>query len=44
MALANDNSPVFALGGFQGAMAFFRDEPKITDAFRTGKGVDWGES
>jgi SAM-dependent methyltransferase len=43
MALANDNSPVFALGGFQGAMAFFRDEPKITDAFRTGRGVDWGD-
>ena len=42
MALANENSPVFSLGGFQGAMAFFRDEPKITDAFRTGKGVDWG--
>jgi ubiquinone/menaquinone biosynthesis C-methylase UbiE len=43
MALANENSPVFSLGGFQGAMAFFRDEPKITDAFRTGKGVDWGD-
>ncbi len=41
MALANENSPVFSLGGFQGAMAFFRDEPKITDAFRTGRGVDW---
>jgi hypothetical protein len=24
MALANENSPVFSLGGFQGAMAFFR--------------------
>ena len=23
-------------------MAFFRDEPKITETFRTGKGVDWG--
>jgi SAM-dependent methyltransferase len=43
MVLANDNSPVFALGGFQGAMAFFRDEPKLTDAFRTGKGVDWAD-
>ena len=42
MALANENSPVFSLGGFQAAMAFFRDEPKITEAFRTGKGVDWG--
>ena len=43
MALANDSSPVFSLGGFQGAMAFFKDEPKITDAFRTGEGVDWGD-
>jgi Rv2258c-like winged HTH domain len=43
MALANENSPVFALGGFQGAMAFFRDEPKITEAFYTGKGFDWGD-
>jgi 2-polyprenyl-3-methyl-5-hydroxy-6-metoxy-1,4-benzoquinol methylase len=43
MALANDNSPVFSLGGFQSAMAFFRDEPKITEAFRSGKGVDWGD-
>jgi SAM-dependent methyltransferase len=41
MALANENSPVFSLGGFQAAMALFRDEPKITDVFRTGKGVDW---
>src|SRR3954465_15557078 len=24
MALANENSPVFSLGGFQAAMAFFR--------------------
>jgi SAM-dependent methyltransferase len=43
MALADENSPVFSLGGFQGAMAFFRDESKITEAFRTGKGVDWGD-
>lgn len=43
MALANEDSPVFALGGFQGAMAFFGDEPKITDAFRTGRGIDWGD-
>jgi SAM-dependent methyltransferase len=43
MVLANDKSPAFALGGFQSAMAFFRDEPKITDAFSTGRGVDWGD-
>jgi hypothetical protein len=29
MALANENSPVYSLGGFQAAMAFFRDEPKL---------------
>jgi hypothetical protein len=43
MALANENSPVFSLGGFQGAMAFFRDESKITEPSRTGKGVNWGD-
>jgi hypothetical protein len=43
MALANENSPVFSLGGFQAAMAFFRDESKITEAFRIGKDVDWGD-
>jgi SAM-dependent methyltransferase len=43
LALGNENSPVFALGGFQSAMAFFRDEPKIIEAFYTGKGVDWGD-
>lgn len=43
MALANENSPVFALGGFQASLAYFRDEPKIMEAFRTGKGIDWGE-
>jgi hypothetical protein len=32
-ALENENSPVFALGDFQSAMAFFRDEPKITETF-----------
>jgi len=43
MALANENSPIFSLGGFQAAMAFFRDQPKITEAFRTGKDIDWGD-
>ncbi len=30
-------------GAFHIASACFRDEPKITDAFRTGKGVGWHE-
>ena len=37
------NSPVFAISDFQSAMAFFRDEPKITEAFSTGKRIDWGD-
>jgi hypothetical protein len=24
-------------------MAFFRDQPKVTEAFRTGKDIDWGD-
>lgn len=43
MTLANEDSPFSLLGGFQGATAFFKDEPKVTDVFRTGKGIDWGD-
>jgi hypothetical protein len=43
LALADENSSVFAIGGFQATTAYFADEPKVTEAFRTGKGVDWGE-
>jgi SAM-dependent methyltransferase len=43
MALADEQSPVFLPGFFQAVSACMRDEPKITDAFRTGKGVGWHE-
>ena len=41
MALADDDSPVFmgAVGNL--IAAAFLDEPKITEAFKTGKGVGW---
>lgn len=41
LALADEDSPVFlgAVGSLVGAT--FLDEPKITDAFKTGKGVGW---
>jgi 2-polyprenyl-3-methyl-5-hydroxy-6-metoxy-1,4-benzoquinol methylase len=42
-ALVNENSPAYIAGGFQSLMAFYRDEPKILEAFKTGKGVAWGE-
>jgi len=43
MALANEQSPVFLPGFFQMLSSSFADEPKISEAFRTGKGVGWHE-
>jgi len=40
---ADESSPAFMPGGFQIISAVFRDEPKISEAFRTGKGVGWHE-
>src|SRR5919198_3789898 len=42
-ALVNETSPVFVAGGYQSIMSFYRDEPKILEAFKTGKGIAWGE-
>jgi ubiquinone/menaquinone biosynthesis C-methylase UbiE len=42
-ALANEDSPVFLPGFFYIVEAVMRDEPKLTEAFRTGKGVGWHE-
>lgn len=41
--LANEESPVFLPGGFESLAAVFHSEPKLTAAFRTGKGVGWHE-
>jgi SAM-dependent methyltransferase len=42
-ALAQEGSPAFVPGAFQVATAAIKDEPKITEAFRTGEGVGWHE-
>jgi SAM-dependent methyltransferase len=42
-ALAQEDSPAFIPGAFQVIEALMRDEPKITEAFRTGQGVGWHE-
>jgi hypothetical protein len=42
-ALAQEGSPAFIPGAFQLATAAIKDEPKITEAFRTGEGVGWHE-
>src|ERR1700735_1764636 len=43
MALADEQSPVFLPGFFQAVSACIIDEPKISEVFRTGKGVGWHE-
>jgi len=40
---ADGESPVNMTGGFYSLAAVFADEPKLTQAFKTGKGVGWGE-
>jgi hypothetical protein len=40
---ADESSPVFMAGAFDIAASTYRDEPKITAAFRTGRGVGWHE-
>lgn len=42
-ALAVEDSPAFLPGAFQIIGSVMRDEPTITDAFRTGRGVGWHE-
>lgn len=43
MALANEDSPVYVASAFELIASAYIDEPKITDAFQTGKGVGWHE-
>ncbi len=40
---ADEGSPVFLAGCFDIASAVWHDEPKITEAFKTGRGVGWHE-
>jgi hypothetical protein len=42
-ALADENSPAYVPGAFLIAASLFKDEPKITEAFRSGTGVGWHE-
>ena len=43
VALAVEDSPAYIPGAFQVAMTLFLDQPKLAEAFRTGKGVGWHE-
>lgn len=41
--LAKEDSPVFLPGAYQILASIIKDEPKITRAFVSGEGVDWGD-
>jgi len=43
LALADEHSPVFLPGAFQGMVEAVRDAHKLTDAFRTGAGLGWDQ-
>jgi len=43
LALADDDSPVFICGGYQGIVSAYTDADRFADAFRTGRGVGWHE-
>lgn len=40
---ADEDSPVNMTGGFHSLAAVFADQPRLEEAFRTGKGLGWGE-
>ena len=43
VALVDETSPAYVIGGFQGMMAATRILPKAIEAFRTGDGIGWHE-
>jgi 2-polyprenyl-3-methyl-5-hydroxy-6-metoxy-1,4-benzoquinol methylase len=43
MVFAEPNSPVYLQGGFDLAVATIENQALVESAFRTGKGVGWGE-
>ena len=40
-ALTDENSPAYIAGFYQSLVSLFKDEEKIIEAFRTGKGLGW---
>jgi SAM-dependent methyltransferase len=43
LALADETSPVYMLGAFEMIAALYAQEERITEGFRTGKGMGWHE-
>ncbi|MBN9455989.1 MAG: class I SAM-dependent methyltransferase [Bosea sp.] len=43
MAFAEEDSPAFFAGAFEVVQSMWVDEPKVEEAFRSGKGLGWHE-
>jgi len=43
LALTDENSPAYVAGFYQSLVSLFKDEEKIIEAFKTGKGLGWGD-
>lgn len=43
LALTDESSPAYIAGGYQILTGLFKDEEKIISAFKTGKGLGWGD-
>jgi hypothetical protein len=43
LALTDENSPAYIIGFYQSVVSLYKDEEKIIEAFRTGKGLGWGD-
>ncbi|HEY7939982.1 MAG TPA: class I SAM-dependent methyltransferase [Acidimicrobiales bacterium] len=43
VALADETSPAYVIGGFQAMLAATRILPRAVEAFRTGEGIGWHE-
>ena len=43
VALTDETSPFYVMGGFQAMTAMIKAEPRIAEGFRTGSGMLWGE-
>jgi SAM-dependent methyltransferase len=43
MVFADEGGPAFMAGAFEIIASMFRDEPKLSEAFRSGTGVGWHE-
>lgn len=42
-AFADESGPAFMLGGYNIIASIHRDEPKVAQAFTSGKGLPWGD-